>query len=136
MNGRWYILAAAILWGTTGTSQAFAPQGATPLAIGALRLIVGGLVLLALALWKTDVRRVGRWHWPTAVAAGLSTAMYQVTFFAGVKLTGVAVGTLIAIGSAPIFAGILGDPNAAFRPRHGNVFLPGRYNPCPITSIC
>ncbi|MEE8303538.1 MAG: DMT family transporter [Candidatus Tectomicrobia bacterium] len=108
MNGRWYILAAAILWGTTGTSQAFAPQGATPLAIGALRLIVGGLVLLALALWKTDVRRVGRWHWPTAVAAGLSTAMYQVTFFAGVKLTGVAVGTLIAIGSAPIFAGILG----------------------------
>ncbi|WP_312085693.1 EamA family transporter, partial [Exiguobacterium sp.] len=39
------ILLAAIFWGTTGTSQAFAPEDAHPIAIGAVRLAVGGLFL-------------------------------------------------------------------------------------------
>ncbi len=38
-----FILAAAVLWGTTGTAQALAPQSAQPLAIGSLRLLVGAL---------------------------------------------------------------------------------------------
>jgi DME family drug/metabolite transporter len=107
VNGRGYIIAAAVLWGSTGTSQAFAPLGASPLSIGALRLIVGGAALLVLAWWNGHARPVGRCPWLTAVAAGLCTAIYQVTFFAGVKRTGVVVGTLVAIGSAPIFAGML-----------------------------
>ena len=44
------ILLAAMLWGTTGTSQAFAPEAAHPIAIGAVRLAVGGLFLLSLVL--------------------------------------------------------------------------------------
>jgi hypothetical protein len=40
-------LLAAIPWGTTGTARAFAPAGATPPAVGAIRLIVGGSALLA-----------------------------------------------------------------------------------------
>ena len=36
------ILLAAILWGTTGTTQALAPDTAHPIAIGATRLAVGG----------------------------------------------------------------------------------------------
>jgi DME family drug/metabolite transporter len=35
-------------------------------------------------------------------------AAYQPLFFAGVARTGVAVGTIVAIGSAPILAGALG----------------------------
>jgi DME family drug/metabolite transporter len=35
-------------------------------------------------------------------------AAYQGCFFAAVTLTGVAVGTLVTIGSAPILAGLLG----------------------------
>lgn len=107
MKGRGYIIAAALLWGSTGTSQAFAPSAASPLSIGALRLIVGGAALLLLAWWHGHARPVGRCPWRTAVAAGLCTAIYQATFFAGVKRTGVVVGTLVAIGSAPIFAGVL-----------------------------
>ena len=38
-------------------------------------------------------------------AAGM--ASFQLTFFAAVKLTGVAMGTVVAIGSAPIFAGLV-----------------------------
>jgi DME family drug/metabolite transporter len=34
--------------------------------------------------------------------------LYQVCFFAAVRATGVAAGTVVAIGSAPILAGLLG----------------------------
>lgn len=107
-SGQWLVLAAAVLWGTTGTAQAFAPLGASPLVIGAVRLAVGGVALLAVASARGVLR--GRGRWPvvaTAVAAG-SMAGYQLCFFAAVARTGVAVGTVIAIGSAPVLAGTLG----------------------------
>lgn len=44
---RVFILAAAMLWGTTGTAQALAPAGVNPLALGALRVAIGGIALLA-----------------------------------------------------------------------------------------
>ncbi len=101
------ILLAAALWGTTGTAQAFAPLNAPPLVIGALRLMIGGAALVVFAGHQGLLHK---WRalplWPTAVA-GLSMALYQLCFFAGVKLTGVAMGTVIAIGSAPILAGLL-----------------------------
>ena len=37
--------------------------------------------------------------------AGTAIAIYNLAFFAGVRLAGVAVGTTIAIGSGPLFAG-------------------------------
>lgn len=106
-RGFWFVLAAAICWGTTGTAQAFAPEGATPLAVGAMRLLIGGTALLLFALGRRQLRPHG---WPlhsTAVAIG-TIAGYQLFFFAGVARTGVAVGTVVGIGSAPIFAGLLG----------------------------
>lgn len=106
-RGFWYVLAAAICWGTTGTAQAFAPEGATPLAIGALRLLIGGSALLCFALVRRQLRPHG-WP-PAATATAIGTiAGYQIFFFAGVARTGVAVGTVVAIGSAPILAGLLG----------------------------
>lgn len=106
-GGAAFIMLAAVLWGTTGTSQALAPAGVTPLAIGAMRLLVGGGALWVLAWGGGLLRWDGRWRtWGTLVS-GASVAVYQLTFFAGVALTGVAVGTIIAIGSAPIFSGML-----------------------------
>lgn len=106
-RGFWFVLAAAICWGTTGTAQAFAPEGATPLAIGAVRLLVGGSALLLFALGRRQLRRQG---WPPAATATVigTIAGYQIFFFAGVARTGVAIGTVVAIGSAPILAGLLG----------------------------
>lgn len=102
------IVMAAMLWGTTGTSQALAPIGATPLSISALRILVGGLALLALAWARGGFRGQARWQFTVTAAAAASTALYQVCFFGGVHLTGVAVGTMVGIGSSPVFAGILG----------------------------
>jgi DME family drug/metabolite transporter len=106
-RGAWMVLAAGVLWGTTGTAQAFAPAGATPLAIGALRLLVGGTALLVLALARRQLHPRGWPLWPTAmVLTGI--ALYQVCFFAAVARAGVAVGTIVAIGSAPMLTGVLG----------------------------
>lgn len=109
MSGYWLIIFAAMLWGTTGTSQALAPEGVNSLAIGTMRLLVGGLGLLVFALFpERKLKWTRNWlRWETAVA-GLMMAIYQVVFFIGVGLTGVAVGTIVGIGSAPIFAGMLG----------------------------
>ncbi len=43
---------------------------------------------------------------PVALGA-LGVAGYQLTFFAAVDATGVAVGTVVALGSGPVFAGLL-----------------------------
>ncbi len=103
------VLLAAALFGTTGTAQALGPSATTPLGVGAARLVVGGLALLALL----PLLGVGRaeaftlWRTPTGLVAGVCTALYQVCFFAGVERTGVAVGTLVAIGSGPVLTGLM-----------------------------
>ena len=43
------VLAAALLFGTTGTSQALGPEGTTPLSVGVMRRVIGGTVLAAIA---------------------------------------------------------------------------------------
>ena len=103
------VLLAGALFGTTGTAQALGPASSTPLGVGAARLAVGGLALLAV-LPLLGVRRaeaVALWRTPTGLVAGLCTALYQVCFFAGVQRAGVAVGTLVALGSGPVLAGVL-----------------------------
>jgi len=103
------VLLAAMLWGTTGTAQALAPPGATPLAVGTVRLTFGGLILLCLTLIRGSFRELGKnWPWATTLIASLCIAFFQPFFFAGVARTGVAVGTIVAISSSPVFAGILG----------------------------
>jgi DME family drug/metabolite transporter len=101
------VLAAGVLWGTTGTAQAFAPAGATPLGVGAVRLLVGGTALLLLALVRRQLSPRG-WPWLPTLTVVAGIALYQVCFFAAVARTGVAVGTVVAIGSAPMLAGFLG----------------------------
>lgn len=107
-SGVWYVLGAALLWGTTGTAQAFAPAGFDPMVVGALRLLVGGVVLLGLATSRRELGRLRDWNWRSVVFAAIFTASYQLCFFAAVAKTGVAVGTIVGIGSAPVIGGFLG----------------------------
>ncbi len=100
------VLFGAILWGTTGTAQTFMPQTIHPLAVGASRLAVGGFVLLIilLVLRKINFRN---WPWKSTIYAAISMAIFQYLFFSSVRLTGVAIGTVVTIGSAPVFSGII-----------------------------
>jgi DME family drug/metabolite transporter len=99
------VLAAAVLWGTTGTVQALLPAEPQPLVVAACRLLIGAAALLALAGLSGAARRAfrrlpARWIF----AAGLAIGAYNLMFFAAVTQTGVGIGTALAIGSAPLWA--------------------------------
>jgi DME family drug/metabolite transporter len=104
-------LAAAALWGTTGTAQHFAPAATSAYWVGALRLLVAGGFFAVFVVWQqrglgfasAQLKRAAKW----IGIAGACMAAYNLSFFAGVKATGVATGTALAIGSGPIWAGLL-----------------------------
>lgn len=123
------VLAAATLFGTTGTAQALGPSGTTPLGVGAVRIVVGGAGLLAVLPRVGGRRRdaVALWRTRWGILAGLTTALYQVCFFGGVSRAGVALGTLVTIGSGPVFTGLLSWTLLRERPRTSWVLA---------TSVC
>ena len=106
------VVAAAVLWGTTGTAQALLPPSTDvlrPTVVGLARLALGGAVLAGLTL-LTDGRR-----WRTLAAArpattaaigALAVVAYHVAFFTGVARLGVALGTVLALGVAPLATGL------------------------------
>ena len=140
-RGRVLVLLSAVCFGTTGTAQAVGAPDVSPVAVGAARIVVGGLLLalVALAVRRRGSRVVaaprmfppaatrrrvaadahnltgrgpaggrGRGAQLAVVGIGaLGVAAYQPTFFAGVERSGVAVGTVVALGSAPVLTGLL-----------------------------
>jgi drug/metabolite transporter, DME family len=104
MSARLQVLLAAVCFGTTGTAQALGPS-ASPVAVGAARIVVGGVLLVLIArAMRVRLPRAGG----TVLAIAIGVCIYQLSFFAAVKLTGVAVGTVVAIGTGPAAAGLLG----------------------------
>ena len=113
------VLVAATLFGTTGTAQALGPSGTTPLGVGAARIVIGGLGLLVVLPRVGGSRRAaaGLWRSRWGLVAGVMTALDQVCFFGGVARAGVALGTLVTIGSGPVFTGLLSWLVLRDRPR-------------------
>jgi drug/metabolite transporter, DME family len=103
---RLQVLLAALCFGTTGTAQALGPNGIDPAAVGAARIACGGALLVLFALLVR--RRPGpAWARGAVLAGAAGVAAYQASFFAAVDVTGVAVGTIVALGSAPAITGAL-----------------------------
>ncbi len=106
---------AAMLFATTGTAAELGPDALSPQTAGAWRALIGGVGLLG---WmRVRHRRIPLrsldWRW--VLLGGVAVAGYQLTFFDAVSRTGVAVGTLVTIGTGPIVAGVI-DTVAARRP--------------------
>ncbi|PWJ49898.1 drug/metabolite transporter, DME family [Quadrisphaera granulorum] len=105
------VLLSAVCFGTTGTAVALGAPGASPLAVGAARIAVGGTLLALVA--GVPMMRGARVAAPPArllgvVAIGaLGVVAYQPLFFAGTRTNGVAVGAVVALGSAPLITGLL-----------------------------
>jgi len=100
------LIFAGICFGTTGTAQALGPEGTSPLVVGAARLLFGSIFLwLIHHLLRAGGSRV---KMRDLLLGGVSVALYQLSFFSAVRSTGVAVGTLTAIGSAPALTGVIG----------------------------
>lgn len=103
------MLAAAVLFGTSGTARELGPDSAGAVSVGAARITIGSVVL-----WAVVLANRRRQPLPSAtvlrplrvplVIGGLGVATYTPLFFVAVDRAGVAVGTIVAIASGPFFA--------------------------------
>ncbi|WP_208006945.1 EamA family transporter, partial [Aeromicrobium phragmitis] len=100
----------AVLSGVFDAGSTIDPVGLLgSLGAGLARILVGGGLLAAFA-WLTSGRSRTA---PTpavlalAVVGALGVLAYQPTFFLGTEANGVAVGTVVALGSAPVLTGLL-----------------------------
>lgn len=107
LTGVLLVVTATSLFGTIGTARVLGPS-ASSWSLGALRMLLAVAVLVAVAAWL-DGRGVAWGLVPRrdSLLAGAGQATFQVTFLTAVELTGVAVATLVAIGSAPLLTGLL-----------------------------
>ncbi len=101
------ILAAATIWGTTGTVAAYAPN-LSPLAIGAFAMGFGGLLqaMIAKKNIQSDWRSILQQPYLLLFAV-LSVAIYPLAFYSSMHYAGITIGTVISIGTAPIFSALL-----------------------------
>lgn len=101
------VLFGTIFWGTSGTASTYAPESASTLSIAAVRLLLGAIGMLAIASIRGRGRSRSAWPWKLTLIGAIAVAGGQFAFFAAVGSAGVAVSTVLTIGVAPIFAGIL-----------------------------
>ena len=118
------VLLASVCFGTTGTAHALGPD-ASAASVGAARILIGGgaLAIVALTFHVAGRRRgaagtsaastsgVAPRHllpsWLVVAIGATGVLAYQPAFFAGTAANGVAVGTVVALGSAPVLTGAL-----------------------------
>jgi len=101
------IAMATVLWGTTGTAATFAPPAASGVSIGAATMGGGGLVLLAVAGRSAlAVLRSGRSSVLVVALGAAAIAVYPLAFYSSMAMAGVAIGTVVSIGSSPMFAAL------------------------------
>lgn len=100
------VLIASFLWGTTGTAATFAPE-VGPLAIGAAAMGLGGVLQAFLALRQMKYHAATlRKYWLVTGFGAVCVAIYPLAFYSSMYLAGVTVGTVVTIGSAPLFSAL------------------------------
>ena len=101
------VVAAVSLIGTIGTAAELGADSLSGFATGAWRGVIGAVGLLVVSTLRGEApwryRLPVRW-----VALGaLGVVSSQLLFFEAMSRTGVAVGTLVAIGVGPLMAGMI-----------------------------
>lgn len=97
-------------WGTTGTLQELAPEGAPPLTVGSIRVALSAFILLPWCAWRYGgLGFLRKTSFSALIVSVVGLIGFQFSFFSALKMTGVSIGTMIAIGASPIFAGALGS---------------------------
>ncbi|GGQ19885.1 DMT family transporter [Streptomyces roseolilacinus] len=106
-TGSLCVLAASVLWGTTGTAATFAPA-VGPLAVGAVAMGLGGLLqALTAAPHIARQARELRARRGVVLLGALAVAVYPLAFYSSMRLAGVAVGTVVSIGTAPLASAVI-----------------------------
>ena len=120
------VVLACVLFSTSATGRVDLDFPGTSISVGAWRVFLGGIGLAGYVVYRygaSNLRILMKlpivWVMATAVLA------YQISFFIGAAIIGVAMGTLGALATAPFFAGSptpatgpirAGQCRAVFRP--------------------
>ena len=108
LKGPLFLLFSCLLFSVTGTLQQLAPEGHTPVVITEVRMLFGSLTILLWCLWTH--RLPSNWSavpWKPMLIAVASVLLYQLLFFYSVEEVGVAVGSVVAIATTPLWAAVV-----------------------------
>lgn len=106
-KGVFAIVLASFLWATTGTTASYSPD-ISSLAIGAFSMGIGGVLLVITAHNKLSIDYKRMLDQPKILLLGsVSVAIYPLAFYTSMRFSGVAIGTVVSLATAPFFAAIL-----------------------------
>ena len=97
------VTSAAVLFATTGTARSLGPAGTDAWAVGTWRILIGALALWVVAHGVPRPTTTERSSMRVLALGSVGVAAYQPGFFIATDRCGVALGTLIALGSGPVF---------------------------------
>jgi DME family drug/metabolite transporter len=114
-RGLFYLIVAGTAWGTAGAAAAlvFKASDMGPVSLSFWRCAGGFVLLYAVRLMRSRRRSSSssayaavsvplRRRLPRIVATGVALAVFQTAYFASVESTGLAVGTVVTMGSGPV----------------------------------
>ncbi|MFF4393325.1 DMT family transporter [Streptomyces sp. NPDC001552] len=101
-----YLVVAGVAWGTAGAAASllFLASDLGPLALSFWRCAGGLVVLLGVLAVRGSRPAPGRVRPSVAslVVTGLLFTLFQAAYFAAVRDTGLAVGTVVTLGAGPV----------------------------------
>lgn len=101
------LIVASVLWGTTGTAAHFLPADVSPLATGAATMTIGGVLLFVVSARDAVAALGDRRALPWLIVGALGVFVYPLAFYSSMRLAGVAIGTVVSLGAAPVFAAVI-----------------------------
>lgn len=107
-DGSLLVFLGALFFSGSGTIQSYAPEEATAFILGALRLITAGIFLVVWCCAKNLLHPLKNVNFCKIILSALALAGFQISFFLGVRSAGVAVGTVVTIGTTPLMAAVFG----------------------------
>lgn len=101
------VAVASALWGTIGLAAAVVPVDVPAFAIGAAGMGIGGVLLFLVGPRRASlVIADARTRWWLLVGA-IGVIAYPLAVYPAMRLSGVAIANVVALGSGPVFAAIL-----------------------------
>jgi len=99
-----------------GTAALFGKIDVSPVWIVDLRAAFAGIVLIAFAIGRRQMRRPPTALVPSLIGTGTILALHWVTFFVAVQLAGIAIATL-TFATFPLFTIVINGAIERLRPR-------------------
>ncbi|MHC3472296.1 DMT family transporter [Streptomyces sp. 7R007] len=110
------LVVAGAVWGTAGAaaSLVYRTSDMGPVVLSFWRCAAGLVLLLAVRAVRRPVRPAARAplgrRLARTAASGLGLAVFQAAYFAAVSATGLAVATVVTLGTGPVLAALVARP--------------------------